>query len=356
MTTWSVAGLVGVLVIAYGCASNPAVPAGAAAAHPAFVEPDVPAALTVPAEVREQHLLAWRRLQGGDAWRAGLEFTAILGRWPDFYPSEAGLAYVRLAARQFQPAVDRFRAALVRDPLYLSAWHGLVDAELGLAREAEAIAALERILEIEPSREAARTRLDVLRLKRHIAAMEPPGPAEAGTRPRDADETGVGPKDLRSLAAAASVTRGELAALIGTRLERVVQRAPRQGAVVATDVRGHWAESWIMAVMQAGVMEVLPNHTFQPSQPVRRDELAAIVSALLEVAAADKPRDLALWSTARPMFADLPPGHLFYRQAAMAVSAGAMSATDDGRFAPASPASGADVMHAVSRLDWLAAR
>jgi tetratricopeptide (TPR) repeat protein len=316
----------------------------------------VPAALGVPPDVGERHAQAWRRLQGGDSRRAGDEFTAILSRRADFYPSETGLAYVHLAERRFQAAVDRFRAALVRDPQYLSAWHGLVDAELGLGRDAEATAALERILEIDPTREAARTRLDVLRLKRQIASMEPQRPAEPPARPPDDPAAGAAPKDLRSLAGAATVTRGELAAIIATELERVVLRAPRQIPVIVTDIRGHWAESAILTVTRLGVMEVLPNHTFQPSQPVRRDRLAAIVSALLELAATDKPGDLALWTTARPLFADLPPSHLFYRQVAMAVSAGAMRASDDGRFQPAAPASGADVVQAVHRIDRLAGR
>ena len=36
-------------------------------------------------------------------------------------------------------------------------------------------------------------------------------------------------------------------------------------------MRGNWAAPWIMAVARAGLMEVYPNHTFQPNAIVRRD-------------------------------------------------------------------------------------
>ena len=80
MTARGLAAVVGLLVTACGCASNPTVPAGAGPANAAFEEPGVPASLNVPPEVRERHVQAWRRLQSGDPRGAGSEFTAIFTR------------------------------------------------------------------------------------------------------------------------------------------------------------------------------------------------------------------------------------------------------------------------------------
>jgi tetratricopeptide (TPR) repeat protein len=163
------------------------------------------------------------------------------------------------------------------------------------------------------------------------------------------------PAEFGALPTATTVTRAQLAALIGVRLEALLAAAPRRVTEVATDVRGHWAAPWILPVTQAGVMEIFPNHTFQPGGLVRRGDLARIAYELLALASADRPSDLAKWSGETPRFVDLPPSHLVYRAAATAVTAGVMT-TSDGRFAPTRPVTGGEVLAAVARLNELSNR
>jgi len=163
------------------------------------------------------------------------------------------------------------------------------------------------------------------------------------------------PAELRDVGNLPAVNRGQLAALIGTRLPHVLARSPRKLPAVATDVREHWAATWILAVTQAGVMDVFPNHTFQPAAIVRRADLAQAVSALLPIAAASRPDQLSRWQTARPAFADLTPSNLLYPPAAISVAAGAMTA-GGGQFEPTRAATGADVLAALARIEELSGR
>jgi len=196
---------------------------------------------------------------------------------------------------------------------------------------------------------------DALAAYTAAAAIDPRW-AEAAGRVRDRTEAGTVPKEFRAIESAASVTRAEAAAFIGMRLEALLTTAPRRVVAVATDVRLHWAEAWILAVTGAGVMEILPNHTFQPSQQVRRDELAASLAVLIELATAGRPKELAGFRAVRPRFTDLPDAHLFYAPAALAVAAGSLSASDDGRFQPTRPVSGADFVRAIKRVQQIAGR
>ena len=82
------------------------------------------------------------------------------------------------------------------------------------------------------------------------------------------------PAEYQSIETAATVTRAQLAALIGVRLEALLKRTDRTTAVVITDTRANWASPWILSVARADVMEVYANHTFQPAAPVRRADLA----------------------------------------------------------------------------------
>lgn len=163
------------------------------------------------------------------------------------------------------------------------------------------------------------------------------------------------PDELGSISTAPTVTRAHVAALIGVRLERLLAAAPRRAAGVATDVRGHWAAGWILPVTQAGIMEIFPNHTFQPGATVRRGDLARVVQELVTLAASGRPDEVTRWAAARPRFADLPASNLYYRPAALAVSAGAMRAPDE-RFRPTEPVTGSELLAAVSRIEQLLGR
>ena len=104
-----------------------------------------------------------------------------------------------------------------------------------------------------------------------------------------------------------------------------------------TDTRGNWASPWIQAVSRAGIMEAYPNHTFQPNEPVRRGDLAlaAVASAVVHRDGAAAPG--GAWKDARVRFSDLPPGHLSYPAAAVAVQSGVMKPVERRRV-PADPA------------------
>jgi hypothetical protein len=164
------------------------------------------------------------------------------------------------------------------------------------------------------------------------------------------------PRELGEHAAAGTVTRAHVAAYVGIRLGTLIEAAPRRAVAVATDVGRHWAAPWILPVTRAGVMNVYPNHTFQPGATVRRVDLAQVVSQLLALALPARSAELAGWRAARPRMADVPASNAFYGAAALAVASGAMSADGSGNFRPTAPATGADLTRAIARIDQLSSR
>ena len=162
------------------------------------------------------------------------------------------------------------------------------------------------------------------------------------------------PEAYRSIESSPTVTRSQLAALIGVRLEDLLRRARRRSSVVMTDTRGNWAAPWILAVTRAGVMEAYPNHTFQPGATVRRSDLATVASRALGLIATEKPALATKWRAARHKFPDLSTGHLSYPAASLAVEAGVMQTMPDGGFQLTRPITGAEAVAAVKRLEELA--
>jgi tetratricopeptide (TPR) repeat protein len=156
------------------------------------------------------------------------------------------------------------------------------------------------------------------------------------------------PVEFRAIAAARQITRGDLAALIGVRLEDVL-RSAQSTPMVTTDTAGHWAARWIAQVVATGVMPAFDNHTFQPRATLRRVDLAEAVATLLRLMAGDNPA-LQARLAARPAIADMSASHLNYPAVAAAVSSGVLPLADGDRFNIERPVSGAEAVGAVDRL------
>ena len=198
----------------------------------------------------------------------------------------------------------------------------------------KAIEAYSAALVLEPSDELA-ARVEDLRERAAFEAM---------------------PEEYRTIESAPTLTRAQLAALLGVRLDELVKRSRSRNAVVMTDTRGHWAAPWILSTVRAGLMEVYPNHTFQPETAVRRADLAQAASRVLAVIAADNARLAASWRGARQQFPDVPAGHLSYPAVSVAVAAGVMKTLEDGSFQLGQPVTGAEAVAAVRALEDLASR
>jgi tetratricopeptide (TPR) repeat protein len=161
------------------------------------------------------------------------------------------------------------------------------------------------------------------------------------------------PAEFRAALTVPQITRGDLAALIGVRLEGLLQRAAST-QVVMTDIRGHWAETWINQVASAGVIEPFENHTFQPRAPVRRGDMAAVVSKLVNLVAAANPSVRERLSQ-RPAIADVPPRHLQYDAVVSVVATSVMPLVDGDRFQVSRPVSGEEAVEVIDRVRGLAA-
>jgi tetratricopeptide (TPR) repeat protein len=157
------------------------------------------------------------------------------------------------------------------------------------------------------------------------------------------------PEAYRAIAASERISRGDLAALVGVAFERWLAGAGSSSAPLVTDARGHWAQRWILLTSAAGLMEVYPNHTFQPGAIVRRSDMADLVQRTLDRAATLNPAGNRPRLTPAT-FTDLPSSHAAYPAAALAVGAGVMQADAGQVFAPQRVVSGAEAAAIVDRL------
>ena len=240
------------------------------------------------------------------------------------------LALVEQQAGQSAEALTHFRRALQLD-----------------ASDAKSLAAIGAILERQG---------DVIGALASYERARAIDPAEAPdsvlTRLREAVKLAKLPAEYRAIPDEPSLTRAQIASLIGVRLEPLIAKAqPRQ--VIITDIRNHWAQLWILPVVRAGIMDTLPNYEFEPARRVRRGEFAATVSRLLTLIGALKPPLEKKWQSAQVKIADVSPSHLSYPAVSLAVAAGVMP-LNGSNFELLRPVTGAEAMEVIGRLEALA--
>ena len=273
----------------------------------------------------ERDLAAARQAaQAGRSDQAIQLYRAAIVASPDspFLYRELGL--VEAGRGEADAALEHFRRAVALDSSDAASIGQIARILEGRGDHAEALRLYEEALAIEPNADLTRRR-DALRERIELAAL---------------------PDEYQAIPNAPQITRGDLAALIGVRLGPALAQS-REGVVV-TDLRSHWAGTWIMAVVRAGAMEVFDNHTFQPREVVERAQLAETVARLLaDLAPQERIRQ---WRAAAVRFSDVPNGHLAYEAASVAVASGVLDRSADESFQPSRRVTGAEAAQAVERL------
>lgn len=251
---------------------------------------------------------------------------------------DSAFLYRELAAVERQQgnsggALEHLRKAAELDPSDAASVAQIADLLDAQGDTQGALDAYDKSLSIEPN-EAVEAKRDGLRARAEFAKM---------------------PAEYRAIGDHPQLTRGDLAALIAVRLRPLVQGRGRATGVI-TDLRAFWGEPWVLTVVRAGVMEPLPNHTFQPQAVVRRVEFAQVISRLLTRVAAVAPSRANAWRDARGRFTDLAPGHIAFPAASAAVASGVLTTAGDGSFEPSRVVTGAEAIEAITRLQALVPR
>lgn len=265
---------------------------------------------------------------------AKLAYEAAVALSPDSAFLVRGLAEVNAQMGDRAAAVAHLRRALALDPADGPGFGRLAALLEELGNDTEALSTLTAFNEREPS-PATEARIEAIRDRMALARL---------------------PDQYRNIGQASIVTRGQLASLIGVRLRTLLDALPATQAVVVTDIRQHWAETWIGAVTRRGVVEPFPNHTFQPDAVLTRSDLASAVGVLLRALGSRQATWWQQWQQRRIAFTDIDPKHLSYPAASLAVSADVLAVAEGRAFRPMRPVAGAEAVQAVDRLVDLAAK
>ena len=372
------AGCIVQLAILAACAARTPPPVPTSPRYPDFVYPTVPDPLK-GAPAAERIEFGWRYLQGDDLRSAEREFATIVKRSPALFPAETGAAYVELAQRDYDEAIERFDAVLSRAPQYVPALVGRGQALLGAKRDEEALAAFESALAIDPSLADVRRRVDVLRFRNAQEVVETAREAahrgrldEAQAAYRRALEGSPESAFLHRELGMVERRRGDVEAAL-TELKRAVELDPGDvtshiqigelleetqdyaGAAAAYRAAEELEPSEALTKRLADVAEKerlakLPPefHAIPQSEQITRGELAALIAVRLRDLLDDAPRR-------QVVITDLGT-HWSAPWVTQVAEAGVLDPFANHTFQPGARVTRGDLATAVSRLALMAAR
>lgn len=272
----------------------------------------------VKLQVTERRVAAAKQaLEAGDPQAAEEEYRSALEAAPEVGGLRVELADLVLARGDVLGALAVLELDPVEDRQVL-----LRLAEISLQNQdpARALGAYRRVLARDPRDADA---------------------ARGASQAREALEMLQMPEEYRRIYGASRISRADLAALISVKVTRLARLPPGEPQV-AVDISGSWAREHIIKVLSHGVMDVYPNHTFQPGATVRRGDLAQAVGTIL---------DLLNWpSGTAPVLSDMSPTHLFHHAASRAVGAGLMDVTSSGAFEAWRPVTGREAVDVIEAL------
>jgi tetratricopeptide (TPR) repeat protein len=244
---------------------------------------------------------------------------------------EAGALYLEAAEAELEAGyADRARLHSLRaselEPGSADAQEMLGEASYAAADYQGAAEAFRKALSLRPGDPDLRARLDAVSAELREKTL----PAEYAEIPETK-----------------RLTREQLAALLCVELRTAFDSIAPSSSVIATDIADSWAVEYVRRAVGTGVLEVYPNHTFQPKAFVSRMDLARALARAFQILAPDAYGPALESSRSHDGFSDIDRGNPGYDAAAMSVTLELIERGEGGEFEPQRLVSGEEAAAAV---------
>ena len=326
-----------------------------------------------------------RELQNGDLDQADKEFQRAIALDPNFAEGYSGMALVAANRQDFKKAYELADKGIDKNKKSVDA-HVIKGRIIAIEMKGEdwikdAVKEYDKALEINPKsdkalfykaeayknaymfREAESAFASVIELKGDFAAMANNEWALVQKIQRAAPGTKVGAK----IALIDEIDRADLAVLLIEELklpELLSKKQPKTydtgfqapddptkiqteetlKMAEATDIKDHWANNWVKQVIDKGVMDVFPDHTFRPDEKINRANYAMVMQNILILVSGDETL-ATKYVGSQSRFPDVNPTHFAYNAISLMADRGIMNADKiTGAFDLNEQVSGADAL------------
>jgi Tfp pilus assembly protein PilF len=282
--------------------------------------------------IKDAFAAARSALAAGNRETAKKNFLQVLAYDPGSAEAHLELARLYRQDKDKAAALDHYKAAVasgIEDQAVLREYAEFLaeSGDLG-----QSLDVLEKLAAAAPKDAAVGKRVEELRAKLGVYEI---------------------PSQYDTIPTLETITREDLAALIGVRFEKDLQAPPARTEILV-DIATSWAQRFIVQVASLEIIRASVNHTFQPRRIINRAELADAAVRLIGVLQARGARFVPLVETRRIQIADVTPDNPYYASITKALGFEILSLTPDRRFEPERTISGDEAIRTLDLIQKLA--
>ncbi len=141
-----------------------------------------------------------------------------------------------------------------------------------------------------------------------------------------------------------AVTREDIAAVLGVKFKDIIDDSTQQPPIIV-DIATSWAAKFILQMTTLGLIDVYPNHEFQPTKILRRAELAEILVRLIMHLNEKGHRFIQQIPPDRIHIVDVTPSNYYYQPILTIISYDIMSLYSNKTFRPDATISGKETIN-----------
>ena len=266
----------------------------------------------------------------GDSEAGKESYLKALHYSPDSLPTHLALARLYRDEGKLSSSLVHLKAASNGQPENIEILGEYAETLAEAKNYEQSLEIYQKILELDSGNQEAQEQVEALKSRLGIFEI---------------------PSLYNEIPLAPAITREDLAALLAVRLKDVLGETTSQPPIIV-DISASWAVKFILKVTSLGLLEVYPNHAFQPKRDVTREELAETLLKVIKYLESRGTRFIPQIPLDMIQIQDIPTDHYAYQTVRQILSFQIMELYPDKSFRPAQTVSGAE---AIKTFDVLAA-
>lgn len=264
-------------------------------------------------------------LAAGDTEKSTASYLKALYYSPLSTEAHLALADIYREENKLQNAQVHLKAASTNAPENRDILFKYADVLLQVEDYKKSLEVLEKLAIMVPSDPQVKERLETVKNRLGIFEL---------------------PSQYEDIQASEAVTKQDLAALLGVKFKDYLEE-PSQKPRILVDISTSWASKFILKTTSLGLLDVYPNHTFQPRKVVSRAEAAEILYRLTEYLKSRGHRFVELIPQDKIPIADVPPRNYYHQPIIRMIAYDIMGLYPDLSFRPDLPLSGPEAIRVM---------
>lgn len=257
-------------------------------------------------------------LSAGDVENSKESFLRALYYSPDSLEAHLALGKLYREGGNFQNALVHLKAASDREPQNMDILKDYADTLFQAGELKNSLGVYENLLEHNPGDQEIRDRLETIKNRLGIFEL---------------------PSQYNAIESTESVSKEDVAALLSVKFKGILDE-PRGKPPIIIDISTSWASRFILQTASLGIMDVYPNHTFQPKKVITRAEMAEILFRFIEHLKQKGYSFIQQIPPNRIQISDVSPNNYYYRPIILLISYDIMTLSQDRAFYPDRAVSG----------------